>query len=126
MQEIDWYYDNGEELFPDVGSGVRAGDVAQHWMAVERIYGLDWQRFTPGDWDALQRINQSLPGWQHFSPDVARWFSLDEDSELHLWASVELSGLQVVGVLTQGMWQDWDTQFRRAITNHSLPRRACA
>ena len=122
MQEHDWYYDNGEHPSPILGSGILAGEVAKHRMAVERIYGLDWQRFTPADWDTLQRIYQGLPGWQPFSSDVARWFSLNEDRDLYLWASVEPSGLQVAGVLTQGMWQDWDTQFRRAITSHSLPR----
>ncbi|WP_461026421.1 hypothetical protein [Streptomyces sparsus] len=126
MQEHDWYYDNGEELSPDVRPGGLAGDVAKHWMAVERIYGLDWQRFTPADWDTLQRIYQSLPGWQPFSSDVARWFSLDEDRDLHLWASAEPSGLQIAGVLTRGMWQDWDTRFRRAIASHSLPPLTCA
>ncbi|MGP4048985.1 hypothetical protein [Streptomyces sp. 2A115] len=126
MQERDWYYDNGEELSLDLGPGVLAADVAMHWMAVERVYCLDWQRFTPANWDVLQRIYQDLPGWQPFSSDVARWFSLDEDRDLHLWASVEPSGLQVAGVLTLGMWHGWDTQFRRAITNHGLPHFPCA
>jgi hypothetical protein len=123
MQEHDWYYDNGEELSPDLGPGVLAGDVAKHRMAVERVYGLAWQRFTPADWDALQRIYQGLPGWQPFSFDVARWFSLDDDRDLYLWASVGPSGLQVSGVLTLDMWRDWDTQFRRASGAARVPVR---
>ncbi|MFB6990547.1 hypothetical protein [Streptomyces sp. NPDC056304] len=122
MREHDWYCDNGEELPPDLGPGVPAANVAMRWMAVDRVYCLDRHRFTPANWDALQRIYEDLPGWQPFSSDGPRWFSLDEDRDLHLWASVEPSGLQVAGVLTLGMWCGWDPQFRCAITNHDLPR----
>lgn len=126
MQDHDWYYDNGEEPSPAYGPEASAGQAAQRRMAVERVYGMAWQRFTPANWDTLQRIYQDLPGWQPGSSDVARWFSLDEDRDLHLWASVEPSGLQVAGVLTQGMWRDWDTRFRHAVASRALPRFPCA
>ncbi|WP_217243167.1 hypothetical protein [Streptomyces sp. AC555_RSS877] len=126
MQEDDWCYDNGEELSSGFGPEETAGEVLQQWMEVDRVYCVAWQQFTSADWDTLGQIYRDLPGWQPFSSDVPRWYSLDEDRNLHLWASIEPSGLMVAGVLTQGMWRDWDTQFRHAITSHGLPRFKCA
>jgi hypothetical protein len=119
MDTEDWYYDNDEE--PPAGD-----DDAETWLAVERIYGLDWHRFTPGDWDRLALIYPALPGRLPETPRTAQWFSTDQDTALHLWASVEPPGLQVVGILTAGLWRDWDTHFRHAVLAAGLPRYPCA
>lgn len=31
-------------------------------VEVERVYGLEWDRFGKGHWDALARIYEGLPG----------------------------------------------------------------
>ncbi|MGW3091154.1 hypothetical protein [Streptomyces sp. NPDC001108] len=121
MEEDGWYYDNGEEL-----PGAPAADDVEHRVVVERVYGLAWRRFTPADWETLRQIYEGLPGWQPLSGDGARWFSPTEDRDPHLWASVEPSGLQVAGVLTRGLWREWDARFRHEVIGRDLPRYICA
>lgn len=122
MREHDWYYDNDEEAPLDADLDDPNSETTTCWIAVERIYRLDWRRFTSEGWETLRRIYQVLPGHLPSSADSARWFSLDEERELYLWASVEPPGLQVEGVLTLAMWHDWDSRFRRKVIGHDLPR----
>lgn len=121
-----WYYDNGDELPSVSGGEAQTPHADDEWLDVERVYHLDWHRFVDDDWHTLWRIYGSLPGWQSV-PDgeLPRWYSLDEERHLHLWASVEPSGLQVGGVLTVGMWREWDERFRRAVGSAALPRFRC-
>ena len=80
-------------------------------VEVERVYGLDWDRFGEGHWDALARIYEGLPGAMRLH-DVPWWFGDDEDIPPYLWASVEPTGLQVYGVLPEADWGAWDQRFR--------------
>ena len=80
-------------------------------VEVERIYGLDWDRFGEEDWRALTRIYEGLPGALGFR-DGPMWFGDDEDLPPFLRASVEPSGLQVYGVLPEADWRAWDERFR--------------
>src|SRR5215207_10978420 len=63
-------------------------------VEVERIYGLDWDRFGEEDWRALTRIYEGLPGALR-SRDGPMWFGDDEYLPPFLRASVEPSGLRV-------------------------------
>ena len=83
-------------------------------VEVERIYGLDWDRFGEDDWRALTRIYEGLPGALR-SRDGPMWFGDDEDFPPFLRASVEPPGLQVYGVLPEADWRAWDERFRSAI-----------
>ncbi|MEU3231352.1 hypothetical protein ACIQFP_12205 [Nocardiopsis alba] len=47
MREHDWYYDNDEEAPLDADLDDPNSEAATHWIAVERVYRLDWRRFTP-------------------------------------------------------------------------------
>ena len=80
-------------------------------VEVERVYGLDWDRFGGDDWRGLARVYEGLPGAARFR-DVPWWFGDDEDVPPHLSASVEPTGLQVCGVLPEADWWAWDEQFR--------------
>jgi hypothetical protein len=119
-----WFYDNGEQL--PAGPGVSTPDTARRLMQVERVYGLDWHRFTDADWDQLTRIYASLPGWRPEATDIARWHAVHDDRDPHLAASVEPSGLHVSGALTADQWSQWDTHFRAVVLEAHLPRYECA
>ena len=82
-------------------------------VEVERIYGLDWDRFDDEHWRALTRFYEGLPGVVRHR-DVPWWFGDDEDVPPFLWASVEPTGLQVHGVLPEADWWAWDERFREA------------
>jgi hypothetical protein len=81
-------------------------------IEVERVYGLDWDRFSEDDWRDLERIYEGLPGAVR-GRDGPMWFGDDEDVPPYLWASVEPTGLQVHGVLPEADWRAWDERFRR-------------
>ena len=80
--------------------------------AVERVYCLRLSDFTDADYAHLEEIYRCLPGWRGFAPDgIPSWFGF-EGSTPFLNASVEPSGLQVIGILTPEDWQAWDRAFR--------------
>ncbi len=109
------YYDN---LAPAPVSGVSC------MVEVERIYALDWGRFAVGDWEALERCYEGLPGglaWFRDRRDCPMWFGDDEDVPPFLWASVEPPGLQVHGVLPEADWWVWNEKFLAATA--ALPAR---
>jgi hypothetical protein len=82
-------------------------------VEVERVYGLDWDRFDDEHWRALTRIYEGLPEAVRYR-DVPWWFGADEDVPPFLWASMEPTGLQVCGILPEADWWAWDERFREA------------
>ena len=79
-------------------------------VEVERVYGLDWGRFSEEDWRDLARIYEGLPGSLH-SGDGPMWFGDDEDLPPFLGASVGPPGLRVYGILPEADWRAWDERF---------------
>lgn len=77
---------------------------------VERVYLLDWDRFTEIDWLRLDSVYRSLPGGYPVN-EQQMWFGSDEADPPYIWASVEPSGLQVCGNLKLSDWIEWDRQF---------------
>ena len=90
-------------------------------VEVERVYGLDWDRFDEDHWRALTRVCEALPEAVRYR-DVPWWFGDDEDVPPFLWASVEPPGLQVYGILPEADWRAWDERFRASACG--LPVRA--
>jgi hypothetical protein len=80
-------------------------------VEVERVYGLDWERFGERQWRDLARIYEGLPGVVRFR-DGPMWFGDDEDIPPFLSASVEPTGLLVRGILPEAEWISWDERFR--------------
>lgn len=95
------YYDN-RDPGPEDGSG---------YVQVERVYCLDFDSFSDGDWENLAKAYKQLPE-PMASTDIARWFGRDETHPPFLWASVEPAGLEVAGTLPLRNWLRWDTMFR--------------
>jgi hypothetical protein len=81
---------------------------------VDRVYRLAWDEMTKEDWDRLESIYPSLPGWVGDEAGP-RWFGKDESQPPHLTASVEPPGLQVTGVLPAAKFIEWHEQFMNAI-----------
>mgnify|MGYP001087046791 CR=1 FL=1 len=86
-------------------------DSLSYLVEVERIYGLDWDRFDEAHWRELTRSYEGLPGAVRLK-DVPWWFGDDDDVPPFLWASVEPPGLQVYGILPEADWRAWDERFR--------------
>jgi hypothetical protein len=80
-------------------------------VEVERVYGLDWDRFDDHHWEALARVYERLPGALRHR-DGPMWFGDDEDVPPFLRASVEPTGLRVHGVLPEADWRAWDERLR--------------
>src|SRR4051812_19145668 len=53
-------------------------------VEVERVYGLDWDRFDERHWQDLARVYEGLPGAVRHR-DVPWWFGDDEDMPPFLW-----------------------------------------
>ena len=99
------YYDNDALHLPAGGGSV----------PIERVYCLRFSEFGQSEWNRLQALYESLPGWsgigEHGCPC---WFGATE-SPPFLLASVELSGLQVTGSLPPTEWVKWNETFVRAL-----------
>jgi hypothetical protein len=97
------WYDEAIEEYPD----------ERGWFDIERVYLLDWNRFTPADWVRLNGIWPRLPSCRDISTNsLPRWFcDIDDPRHGYLWASVEPHGLQVAGSLKGKDWEQWHTDF---------------
>ncbi len=89
-------------------------------VEVERVYALDFARFSAADNRALLELYRSLPG-AYRETDVAAWFGDSADSPPYLAASAEPSGLQVNGSLAPADWDVWHDAFLRGLTAHPFP-----
>ncbi len=86
--------------------------------AIDRTYTLDMTQMTDARWTALDRVYRALPGFVGYPlPDQCPvWFGPVPDAEQmaripYLWASVEPSGLHIVGYLSASVWAVWEAQF---------------
>lgn len=95
------YYDNCEII---IGSKIR----------IDRVYCLDFSKFSGDTWEDLAVIYTKLPK-QIKSNTVSGWFGEEEKSVNYLYASVEPSGLQIVGVLSSDDWFSWEAVFNEKI-----------
>lgn len=102
MADDAWYYDTAEARC-DPGTGL---------ATVDRIYCLDWDRFTRSHFAALGGLYLRLPGAQQPTGELPCWFGPDEGAPPYLLASIEPPGLQVTGELAVGDWEEWDRRFR--------------
>jgi hypothetical protein len=87
---------------------------------VDRVYRFAWHEFTEEDWERLDIVYRTLPGWIGYEPGPW-WFGKDENKDEktfpHLSASVEPPGLQVTGLLPKKEFETWHDAFMNAIRN---------
>ena len=100
------YYDNDASYLPASSDAV----------PVERVYCLRFHEFSSTQWEQLQSLYESLPGWagvgEHGCPC---WFGTAEQPPF-LVASVEPSGLQISGSLPSHDWRKWHEAFMAGLS----------
>ncbi|MBL7705600.1 MAG: hypothetical protein JNM21_08605 [Taibaiella sp.] len=57
-------------------------------------------------WDQVALIYEKLEGWIGYAYDLPFWFGFDE-TQKHICASVEPSGLQFSGLMPESEWDEW-------------------
>jgi len=69
-------------------------------------------------WDKIPLIYEKMEGWIGYGDGknkgergIPYWFSFDED-EKHILASVEPSGLQFSGLMTDEEWGEWSQRIK--------------
>ncbi|MFL0267943.1 hypothetical protein [Candidatus Clostridium radicumherbarum] len=99
------YYDNNEIEHNEFGT-----------INIDRVYCLDFNKFSNNEWTALADIYRKLPN-QVVEGNIEQqmWFGTEGVSEFYLWSSVEPSGLQVVGHLKERDWKHWEKLFHESI-----------
>ncbi len=69
-------------------------------------------------WDKVPHIYQQMDGWlgagdgTNGQCGIPYWFSFNEN-EKHICASVEPSGLQFTGLMTDEEWNNWSVKIKR-------------
>jgi hypothetical protein len=87
------------------------------YVNVDRVYCLSFSEFTERNWSQLSAIYTSLPGWAGSGTEgLPHWFGLSETPP-YIYASVELSGLHIVGSIPQDDLQLWHHTFLESFTN---------
>lgn len=66
-------------------------------------------------WNKIPHIYNQLDGWMGDGPGNPYWFSFDE-SEKHIWASVESSGLHFEGLMDDKEWAIWVKKIKEIAT----------
>jgi hypothetical protein len=85
-----------------------AVNLGDNWLEIERIYALDWQKYALQHPQDLHEIYQSLPHFLGYYP-LPFWFGKSAYTLPHLWASREVVGLRVVGILPMQDWLIWES-----------------
>ncbi len=72
-------------------------------------------------WDKVMLVYEKMPGWLGYGKDgngqkgIPYWFSFNEN-EKSISASVEPSGLQIVGNMEENEWNSWVTEIKKIAT----------
>lgn len=90
----------------------------------ELTYRFRFHQFEDKDWQHLQRVYASLPGWLGGGHDLPRWYGLNEAFPPFLWASVEPFGLECFGILRRDDWEVWHQAFLREVGELPALRRS--
>lgn len=104
------YYDNSE-IKPDVRGTVD----------IDRVYCLDFHQFNETTWQKLSSVYRLLRKQiMKDGVEQAMWFGEEAASEYYLYASVEPSGLQIVGHLNVNDWKEWEQIFHKQLSRLPL------
>ncbi len=89
-------------------------NLGDNWLEIERIYAFDWQKYELQYPQNLHEIYQSLPRFLGYHP-LPFWFGDSAYTLPHLWASGEVAGLRVVGILPMQDWLIWASIFEEKL-----------
>jgi hypothetical protein len=73
-------------------------------------------------WDKVEIVYKTSDGWLgcgdgiQGEKGIPYWFSFDEDQK-HIMASIEPSGLQLLGFMDNDNWNQWIQEFQQKATN---------
>jgi len=109
---MGWFYDNRFEIHPNL----------EEVVVVERVYCLPVLHYSEEESDRFGFILRNLPGFlgngiTPFTQCLPYWFGYElsdnheDESWIYLTASVEPSGLQVLGTLPFSNWLNWTQIF---------------
>ncbi|MCI1693641.1 hypothetical protein [Aneurinibacillus aneurinilyticus] len=108
------FYDNSE-IKPD----------EQGKVTIDRVYCLNFNEFNNMNWERLGQVYKTLPHFIAKENKCPMWFGEEEVSSNYLYASVEPSGLQIVGELTLQQWKEWEDIFRTQLSEFLFPSFEC-
>lgn len=72
---------------------------------------------TEEQWQILDDIYQSMPGFAGYHPDCGFFQFSDLRGERTIWVSVEPSGLHLSSNLDVASWKEWLDLFLKKATN---------
>ncbi|MED4533263.1 hypothetical protein ABET51_00050 [Metabacillus fastidiosus] len=108
------FYDNNEIQPNEMNS-----------VFIDRVYCLDFHKFTELTWGHLGQVYLSLPNCISKENQLPMWFGEEEISPVYLYASVEPSGLQIIGELTLEQWKSWEHIFHEKLSDSPFPFFPC-
>jgi len=108
------FYDNREIQLNEKGN-----------VLLDRIYCLDFHAFNEVTWERLGHAYAALPHYILKENQCPTWFGEEGISSNYLYASVEPSGLQIVGELTPEQWDTWQHKFHDQLGKYTFPFFEC-
>ncbi|MBE1442637.1 hypothetical protein [Paenibacillus sp. OAS669] len=94
-------------------------------ISIDRMYCLNFNEFIEATWEQLQQVYLVLPQCLVKPHQCPMWFGEEGISPNYLYASVEPSGLQIVGELPIEQWELWEKAFHTQLSRFSFPSFEC-
>ncbi|MFB9326189.1 hypothetical protein ACFFSY_09720 [Paenibacillus aurantiacus] len=108
------FYDNVELAANEMGI-----------VSIDRVYCLNFNEFVEATWEQLQQVYWVLPQYLVKSHQCPMWFGEEGISSIYLYASVEPSGLQIVGKLQIEQWALWEKALHSQLSRFAFPSFEC-
>ncbi|UUZ90012.1 hypothetical protein LJK87_28835 [Paenibacillus sp. P25] len=94
-------------------------------ISIDRVYCLDFHVFSESIWEQLGQVYLALPHPIMKENQCPAWFGEEGASSHYLFASVEPSGLQIVGEPPREQWAAWEDRFHAELAKYSFPFFEC-
>lgn len=108
------FYDNRDNLPDETGN-----------ILIDRVYCLMFHDFIETAWEQLGEVYRSLPQYIQQPDACPMWYGEEESKAPFLYASIEPSGLQIVGHLSSEQWERWERIFHQELSKHEFPSFEC-
>lgn len=108
------FYDNNELAANEKGI-----------VSIDRVYCLNFNAFIEATWEQLQQVYLVLPQYHIKSHQCPMWFGEEGVSSIYLCASVEPSGLHIIGELQTEQWELWEKELHSQLSRFVFPSFEC-